>query len=92
MLIRVGDRSLLLIQCQETRSLPTRNEVCQALTGKRHLDPIRYLPGNPQYRFLQIRVRSIGPSPLYIEEQREVPEAIGWQNNGEENAEPSQKT
>ena len=27
------------------------------------------------------------PSPL-----REVPEAIGWQNNGEENAEPAQKT
>ena len=27
------------------------------------------------------------PSPL-----REVPEAIGWQNNGEENAEPTQKT
>ena len=33
-----------------------------------------------------------GPSPLYIEERREVPEAIGWQNNGEENAEPAQKT
>ena len=64
LLIRVGDRSLLLIQCQETRSLPTRNEVCQALAGKRHLDPICYLPGNPQYRFLQIRVCSINERPL----------------------------
>ena len=26
-------------------------------------------PGNPQYRLLQIRVRSRGPSPLYIEER-----------------------
>ena len=31
---------------------------------KRHLDPIRYLPGNPQYRFLQIRVRLINERPL----------------------------
>ena len=60
----VGDRSLLLIQYQETKALPTRNEVCQALTGKRHLDPIRYLPGNSQYRLLQICVRSINERPL----------------------------
>ena len=71
-------RSILTTQCQETRALPTRNEVCQALTGKRHLDPIRYLPGNPQYRLLQIRVRSINERPLtrryplYIEKKNDT--------------------
>ena len=76
--LRVGDRSLLLIQCQETRSLPTRNEVCQALTGKRHLDPIRYLTGNPQYRFLQIRVRSINERPLTLVYRRTTRSTRGY--------------
>ena len=40
-----------------------RSEVCQALTGKRHLDPIHYIPGNPQYRLLHIRVHSINERP-----------------------------
>ena len=35
---------LLLIQYQETRSPPTRNEDCQTLTVECHHDHVRYLP------------------------------------------------
>ena len=46
--------SLLLIQYQETRSLPTRNEVCQTLIGDRHHDNVRYLPRDSEHRAFQI--------------------------------------
>ena len=55
-----------------------QNDYVKALTGKRHLDPIRYLPGNPQYRLLQIRVRLINERPLthryplYIEKKNDT--------------------
>ena len=76
--MRIGDRSLLLIQYQEKRTLPTGNEICATLTGKCHHDPVCYLPGNPQYRLLQIHVRSINERPLtcryplYIEKKKDT--------------------
>ena len=77
LLIGIGDRSLLLIQYQEKRTLPTGNEICCPLTGKRHLNPVCYLPRNRQYRLLQIQVRSINERLLtcryflYIEKKNE---------------------
>ena len=70
-----GGGSLLLLQYQEKRTMSTGNEICQTLAGHRYLDPVRHLPRNPQYRRLEIRVRTINERPmtcrypLYIEER-----------------------
>ena len=39
-----GGGSLLFLQYQEKRTLPTGNEICQTLAGMRYLDPVRHLP------------------------------------------------
>ena len=62
--VRPGGGSLLFLQYQEKRTLSTRNEICQTLAGERYLDPVCHLHRNPQYRRLEIRVRTINETPM----------------------------
>ena len=79
------DRGMVLVpndQYQRVQTVKMKdqepNEICQTLAGERHIDPVRYLPRNPQYRRLEIRVRTINERPmtcrypLYIEKKNDI--------------------